>query len=826
MSFDDRPDRSTRGGRCTGRGPYRVLLVVRHPVGGIRTFLRYVLRHVDRSRFEFVLLAPELPDTAVLRDELAGVLVDHVRLPPMAGGLRFAAAVATAIARRRFDLVYSQGYTSASCCAPWTALRRVRHVVTSHDVLLDASFAGTAGALRRLALSGALAGAERVHCVSFDACENLLANLPSLARRATPPLVLPNGIETGPFVQAASRDLRSELALSADTFLIGFFGRFMPQKGFGRLVDALALLRSQGGCASPIVLAFGQPQGYIREERARVERMGLADSVRFLPFVPSVASTMKGVDVVAMPSLWEAGPLLAMEAMVAGVPLIGTDCIGLREVLDDTPAVRVPAGDARALSVAIASEMRSPTKAAARAFAATAARRFDVAQQAAGVQRMLLDVLEGNEGVAREPREPSRERVALLNDRLRGGGSERVLSYLSRLLARDDPLFVFDDSDPAFDYAGKRLGLGVEGPPYAGLLHELRALLRATLRLRRAKKRHAVGVCVSQKEGPNLVNVLSGVSRAIVTVHEHKSTGLKYTGLRRWVARQAIRAVYNRAELVVAVSREIADDLAVNFGVPRDRLQVVYNPCDADAIAARAGGPLDATLSPMFDGPSIVTVGRLVRQKGQWHLVRALRRIRETVPDARLIVVGSGDHDEYLRRLAVESGLADCVHFLGYRDDPFEIVHRADVFVLPSLWEGFPACLQEALACGTAVIACDCLSGPRELLDPDGESGPPAGKVRFGRFGVLAPRLDGEYKTADEALSESEATLADAVTALLRDRVKRQHYAGLGPVRAREFAVAAYLEQWRSLLAFPEGARHDSPDAAQAAQLGTRGGNA
>jgi glycosyltransferase involved in cell wall biosynthesis len=77
-----------------------------------------------------------------------------------------------------------------------------------------------------------------------------------------------------------------------------------------------------------------------------------------------------------MPSLWEASGLLAMEAMVAGVPVIGTDCLGLRETLADTPAIRVPPNDARQLSQALGAFIAQPRPGAARQFRVEAARRF------------------------------------------------------------------------------------------------------------------------------------------------------------------------------------------------------------------------------------------------------------------------------------------------------------------------------------------------------------------------------------------------------------------------------------------------------------------
>lgn len=371
--------------------PRRILLVVRHPVGGIRTFLRYVYGRFDPARFRCVLVAPDLPETRVLLDDLHGLAVEFVPTAPKVGAPAFCAAVLSASRARRIDLIHSQGFTSAVCSVPAATLQRLPHVVTCHDVLHETQFAGWRGRLRRAALQRALAGASRIHCVSSDSRDNLLERLPTLRARR-PPVVVANGIETQRFLRASARDLRAELGLPVDTFLIGFFGRFMGQKGFRYLVDALALLvRDTSLPARPLVLAVGERDGFVREEQARVERLGLARSVFFLPFVADIASTIKGLDVVAMPSLWEACGLVAMETMVAGVPLIGTSCVGLREVLRDTPAVPVEPRNAFALRDALRRELCQSTKAAARSFSTIAANRFDARPPADALERLLLE---------------------------------------------------------------------------------------------------------------------------------------------------------------------------------------------------------------------------------------------------------------------------------------------------------------------------------------------------------------------------------------------------------------------------------------------------
>jgi glycosyltransferase involved in cell wall biosynthesis len=381
--------------RAKRMSKHRILLVVRWPVGGIRTFFRYVYRNFDSRKYIFTLITPELPEAKVLIEDLSGLHLKYVPTQARPSTREFVRAVTPVIREGDFDLIHSHGFTSAVCSIPGSLFKRIPHLLTSHDAFTEGQFTGLKGPVKRLALGLLFMMLDGIHCVSHDARENLLAHLKMLKLFEARVTAIPNGIEVDRFLRAGRRDLRRELGLPSDTFLIGFLGRFMSQKGFRYLIEALQLvLKRTDQSRQPVLLTFAEEDGFIREEKADVERRGLSGQVFFLPFVPNVASTLKGLDVVAIPSLWEACPLLPMEAMVAGVPLIGTDCVGLREVLTSTPATIVPARDSQALARAIIAEMRTPRVTIAADFVEHAAARFDVKRQAKQLEDWVLSYLE------------------------------------------------------------------------------------------------------------------------------------------------------------------------------------------------------------------------------------------------------------------------------------------------------------------------------------------------------------------------------------------------------------------------------------------------
>jgi glycosyltransferase involved in cell wall biosynthesis len=354
-----------------------ILLVIRWPVGGIRTFIRYVYQNFDQGLYSITIVAPDLPEMEVLTADLAGLSVRYVKVSADPSIIELTMAIARLVFSNYYDIIHSHGFTSAMCAALPAFAKRVPHILTSHDVLNNKQFKGTRGLLRKIGMGLMLATINTIHSVSYDAHENLCKYFPFLGHNSKC-IVIQNGIEVKRFVNAEPRNLREELELAEDAFLVAFFGRFMSQKGFRYLVEAMEKIVGEVPLTkNPIVVAFGEG-GYIREEKAGIKKKGLEGCFRFLPFTSNVASSIKGVDVVVMPSLWEACPLLPMETLVCGVPLIGTNCIGLREILQGTPAVVVEPGDGVALSIAIEAEILQSSKAIFESFKDQAMDRFNV----------------------------------------------------------------------------------------------------------------------------------------------------------------------------------------------------------------------------------------------------------------------------------------------------------------------------------------------------------------------------------------------------------------------------------------------------------------
>ncbi len=196
-----------------------------------------------------------------------------------------------------------------------------------------------------------------------------------------------------------------------------------------------------------------------------------------------------------------------------------------------------------------------------------------------------------------------------------------------------------------------------------------------------------------------------------------------------YLAEKPLVAVYRGRKFNV-ISESTAFDIAQR-GIPREDISVVHCGIDKGTFA------YDATI-PKYARPTILYLGRIKKYKSIDHLLLAYKKVQEIISEADLIIVGSGDYTEPLKKLARKLGLEDKVQFKGFvsSKDKVEYLRRSHVAVYPSLKEGWGLTNIEANACGTAVVAAD-VPGLRDSVD-NGRTG---FLYRYGDIEDLAAKL-------------------------------------------------------------------------------------
>ena len=226
-----------------------------------------------------------------------------------------------------------------------------------------------------------------------------------------------------------------------------------------------------------------------------------------------------------------------------------------------------------------------------------------------------------------------------------------------------------------------------------------------------------------------------------------------------------------RVDRVIAVSEAIRRGLIAS-GLPPGKVVTVHSGIDAARFARGDGARFRAGLAAggwPADAPLVGTAGHLAAHKGIDLFIDAAALVAPQHPEARFLVVGTGEEEAALRRRAAERGLGDRLRFSGFRDDMPDVFAGLDLFVLASTsGEGSPAVVKEAMAAGAAVVA-SALDGVEEIVED-------------ARHGLLVQ-------------PGSAAVLAAAIRTLLEDPALASRLRAAARLRAAEFGIDAMVER-------------------------------
>lgn len=186
-------------------------------------------------------------------------------------------------------------------------------------------------------------------------------------------------------------------------------------------------------------------------------------------------------------------------------------------------------------------------------------------------------------------------------------------------------------------------------------------------------------------------------------------------GIRPRLLLRVARFVFQDVDHVVAVSNTVAQDLSHFADLDASRIETIPNPFDVGAIQSTAKKPFRHEWL-RDEPPVVVAAGRLNEEKAYPDLLRALSHLRSR-RTVRALILGDGPERDALNALCHDLQVDSAVSFLGFVENPYPIMARADLLVLPSPTEAFGNVVVEALACGTPVVVRKDSGGPVEILD-------------------------------------------------------------------------------------------------------------
>ncbi len=362
------------------------------------------------------------------------------------------------------------------------------------------------------------------------------------------------------------------------------------------------------------------------------------------------------------------------------------------------------------------------------------------------------------------------KKLLLIVPSLHQGGLEKVCATTARLLQPyfDVQIAIFDSRSIAYDIKGIPV-VDLRLPSRPGVIAKVINVLRRGMRLRKLKKKEQIDIAYSFGPTANLANIASG-GRAKM-----------WLGIRSYMDMgnpKQIRLFCRCADMVVCCSETICREVQEKYRC--GKAVTLQNPFDIKEVKMLSGRE-EAEL-PWKEGRILISMGREDSVKGFWHLLKSFALVHEKLSDTRLMIIGKGEFEPY-KELAEKLGVNEDIFFTGLKKNPYPYLKKGTLYVLTSYYEGFPNAMVEAMSMGLPVIATDCKTGPREILED--------------RYGILIPNMEPEPDFDPLHITEEERDLAGQIIGLLEDQDRMQHYCEMALKRAGDYTAESYIEKIR-----------------------------
>lgn len=386
--------------------------------------------------------------------------------------------------------------------------------------------------------------------------------------------------------------------------------------------------------------------------------------------------------------------------------------------------------------------------------------------------------------------------IGLLIYDLRSGGAERVLCKWSELLSENHNVFLYTydgTSKPEYTFKGK---LYVIDAPSKGKnkIKQLKTLYSRYFLLKKQLKRDRIDLLISFCSTANFPTMFQKITR-IASIRLYKEY-FSYRSIYRFMIK------HTDTKLVVQTAR-LRNDILKDVGQKYEsKIEVIANPLDVQSIREKTKEIPDDTFLERINGKKVVCFTASYKtSKNHWNLIKSFAILHKEKKDTVLLLVGGdGELEEKIHKMVEDSDLKSSIIFVGKTKNPFMYEKYADVFVLPSLTEGIPNVLIEAMAVGLPVISTDCPSGPREILCKDYDFSAVTTGSEDADYGVLVQPFDETIDFSMNNISEQNVFLANEMKKMIFDSERNAYYRKQSLIRSSEYDLDEYKMKLQHLI--------------------------
>ena len=411
--------------------------------------------------------------------------------------------------------------------------------------------------------------------------------------------------------------------------------------------------------------------------------------------------------------------------------------------------------------------------------------------------------------------------LIIISSLKRGGGAERTAAILgTQLYNRNYDIFYLTFLNPSNKYNIKGKHFSFRSNPYSFIvLKRLNKFINWIKKILQIKifveskiikdfcDKQNIELIISFMEVNNLPTILSRVlfnnkSKLIVSIRNNPDLALKSprNKLNYFLFNViTIKLLYKKADKIVPLSKGIGTTL-YNYGFSKSSVKPIYNFFDINSCLKLSKERIPIDYCGVFKNSFVfINIGRLVRQKGQIHLIKSFKNVVAKFDNAKLVILGDGILKNELKQLVNNLNLKKHIFFMGVHSNIFPFLKNSNCFVFTSMWEGFGNVIVEALSMNIPVISVDCKYGPREILCPELDLLESIDYPYHGKYGILTKPFKTRKNDHELTLFDEEKAFANVMIKTIESPDIRNRYSN-GLNRAKDFDMKKIIPQWEKII--------------------------